>query len=236
MLTISGLRAGYGSLQIIHGLDLKVEAGEIVAVIGPNGSGKSTLLKAIFGLAKIYAGEIRFHGKVINSLPPHSRARLGIAYIPQLNNVFQDLTVLENLKMAGYLLKKHEVKERIKDALKFFPELKPLIRRRVGSLSGGERQMVALSTILIKRPKLILLDEPTTALSPMLVRRILAKITELKEVLNAGILLVEQNTVKALKISDKACLLVSGRCNYWGGAEDLLNNREFGKLYLGLVQ
>ncbi len=235
MLTTSQLNAGYGKLHILYDVDFEAPHREITVVVGPNGSGKSTLLKALFGLATIFSGKIEFEKQDITRLPPHKRARLGIAYVPQVDNVFTTLTVEENLKMAGYLLEPSELKERIDLVLDIFPVLKDYMKKKAGALSGGERQMVAIAMCLIRNAKMLLLDEPTAQLAPKIATYILNKIVELRDRLGITIVLVEQNAKKALEIGDRAYLLVSGRVVFRGKAQELLEHRELGKLYLGLV-
>ncbi len=235
MLKVSQLNAGYGKLHILYDIDFEAPRREITIVVGPNGSGKSTLLKALFGLATIYSGKIELENRDITRLPPHKRARLGLAYVPQTDNVFTTLTVEENLRMAGYLLEPHELKERIDLVLDIFPTLKEYLKKRAGALSGGERQMIAIAMCLIRDAKMLLLDEPTAQLAPKIATYILNKIVELRDRLGITIVLVEQNAKKALEIGDKAYLLVSGRVAFRGRAQELLEHRELGKLYLGLV-
>ncbi len=235
MLTVSQLNAGYGKLHILYDVDFEAPYREITVVVGPNGSGKSTLLKALFGLATIYSGKIEFEKQDITRLPPHKRARLGIAYVPQTDNVFATLTVEENLRMAGYLLEPAELKERIDLVLDIFPVLRDYLKKKAGALSGGERQMVAIAMCLIRNAKMLLLDEPTAQLAPKIATYILNKIVELRDRLGITIVLVEQNAKKALEIGDKAYLLVSGKVAFRSKAQELLEHKELGKLYLGLV-
>ncbi len=235
MLRTEQLNAGYGKLHILYDVMFEAPRREITVVVGPNGSGKSTLLKALFGLATIYSGRIVFEDNDITKLPPHLRARLGIAYVPQTDNVFTTLTVEENLRMAGYLLPPQELKDRIDLVLDVFPTLRQYLKRKAGTLSGGERQMLAIAMCLIRNAKLLLLDEPTAQLAPKIATYVLNKIVELRDRLGLTIVLVEQNAKKALEIGDKAYLLVSGRVVFSGKAQELLEHRELGKLYLGLV-
>ncbi len=235
MLKTESLNAGYGKLHILYDIDFEAPKREITVVVGPNGSGKSTLLKALFGLATIYSGRVVLEDKDITKLPPHKRARLGIAYVPQMDNVFASLTVEENLKMAGYLLDPKELKDRIDLVLDIFPNLRKYLKRKAGTLSGGERQMLAIAMCLIRDARLLLLDEPTAQLAPKIATYILEKIAELRDRLGITIVLVEQNARKALEIGDRAYLLVSGRVVFRGKASELLEHKELGKLYLGLT-
>ncbi len=235
MLRTEDLNAGYGKLHILYDIDFEAPKREITVVVGPNGSGKSTLLKALFGLASIYSGKIYLEDRDITKLPPYRRARLGLAYVPQLDNVFASLTVEENLKMAGYLLEPRELKDRIDLVLDLFPNLRKYLKRKAGTLSGGERQMLAIAMCLIRDARILLLDEPTAQLAPKIATYILEKIVELRDRLGITIVLVEQNAKKALEVGDRAYLLVSGRVVFNGKAQELLEHKELGKLYLGLT-
>ncbi|MEM4682118.1 MAG: ABC transporter ATP-binding protein, partial [Ignisphaera sp.] len=200
----------------------------------PNGAGKSTLLNSIYGLADVYNGKIVFHGIDITYLKPYKRAHLGISYVPQMGNIFAELTVYENLLLAGYQMDRNELKDRISWILDVFPRLGEFLNRKAGTLSGGERRMLAIAMGLMKKPKIMLLDEITTDLAPIIVKKVLDIIVELRDKLKLTIVLVEQYAKRALEISDKAYLLVSGKIRYEGSPKDLLENEEFAKLYLGL--
>ena len=234
MIEINGLNAGYKRLHVLYDISLRFEKDMINVVVGPNGSGKSTLLKSIFGLTTIYSGSIKFNGVELNGLTPHQIARKGIAYLPQVDNVFSNLTVAENMLMAGYTLRRDEVEERIEEVSETFPVIKRYWRSRAGVLSGGERQMVAMAMALLRRPKVMMFDEPTGSLAPKIANEVLEKIVELKDTLRITIILVEQNAKKALEIGDKAYLLVGGRLIFHGDAHELLEHPELGKLYLGV--
>ena len=234
MIEINGLNAGYKRLHVLYDISLRFEKDMINVVVGPNGSGKSTLLKSIFGLTTIYSGSIKFNGVELNGLTPHQIARKGIAYLPQVDNVFSNLTVAENMLMAGYTLRREEVEERIEEVSETFPVIKRYWRSRAGVLSGGERQMVAMAMALLRRPKVMMFDEPTGSLAPKIANEVLEKIVELKDMLRITIILVEQNAKKALEIGDKAYLLVGGRLVFHGDSHELLEHPELGKLYLGV--
>ena len=234
MIEISGLNAGYKRLHVLYDISLRFEKDMINVVVGPNGSGKSTLLKSIFGLTTIYSGSIKFNGVELNGLTPHQIARKGIAYLPQVDNVFSNLTVAENMLMAGYTLRRDEVEERIEEVSETFPVIKRYWKSRAGVLSGGERQMVAMAMALLRRPKVMMFDEPTGSLAPKIANEVLEKIVELKDTLRITIILVEQNAKKALEIGDKAYLLVGGRLVFHGDSHELLEHPELGKLYLGV--
>ncbi|HEC57660.1 MAG TPA: ABC transporter ATP-binding protein [Candidatus Syntrophoarchaeum butanivorans] len=222
MLRTRSLNGGYGELQVIFDINAAIKAGKITAVLGPNGSGKSTFLKAISGLATVYRGEIRYDGRDITRMPSHRRARLGIAYLPQTDNLFSNLTVAENLRIAGYTLGEDKIKERIDAVLDIFPELGRFMKRKAGSLSGGERQFLAIGSALIREAKMLLLDEPTAHLSPKLSEVIFNRILELNDRYGLTIALVEQNVKGALQISDEAYVLVNGQVAFEGRGDELL--------------
>lgn len=234
MLRTENLSAGYKQLQILFNVSVSVEKG-ITAIIGPNGSGKSTLLKSIFGMATIHSGNVFLDGKDITRLPPHEKVRLGIAYLPQTDNVFANLTVEENLKIAGYGVEKSELKDRIDSALEFFPELRPYLKRKAGSLSGGERQMLAMASALVKESKIMMLDEPTAQLSPKLAEKIFEKIQMFRDEKKLTIMLVEQNVKKALEISERVYLLVSGRVAFAGSSSELICHPKFERMCIGVL-
>lgn len=227
--------AGYGKLQILSGVSLKALPNQITVIVGPNGSGKSTLLKTIAGLTNIYTGQVALDGKVISNLAPHEIARLGIAYLPQTESTFTQLTVEENFKMAGYTVGTQDFEQRKKNALEIFPRLSSYMKTRVSHLSGGERQMVAMSMALLRKPNTIMFDEPTANLSPLLATEVLNTITYLSQNSGITILLVEQNATKALQIGHTAYLLVNGTTIFEGPTKALLEHPELGKLYLGLA-
>jgi len=204
-------------------------------IVGPNGSGKSTLLKTVAGLTKIYKGSIKLDGEIVSSLPPHEIARLGIAYLPQTDSTFTHLTVSENLKMASYTVGREEFRDRIKKTLELFPKLSKYMKTKVSSLSGGERQMVAMSMALLRDPNTIMFDEPTANLAPIVATQVLDTIVKLSKSTNMTIILVEQNATRALQIAQSAYLLVNGTTAFEGSAKDLLEHRELGRLYLGLT-
>uniref|UniRef100_A0A7J3ZL67 ABC transporter ATP-binding protein n=1 Tax=Fervidicoccus fontis TaxID=683846 RepID=A0A7J3ZL67_9CREN len=234
MLEVSSVSAGYGKLQVLFDVSATFPSGKITVVVGPNGSGKSTLLKTIYGLTRIYKGKIEFEGQDITKIQPHQKVAKGIVYLPQTDNVFDNLTVNENLRIAGYTLPKEELEERVERALEIFPILRGYMKRKAKHLSGGEKQMLAIAMALIKKPKLIMLDEPTAALAPKVAYQIINVIERLKNELGLTIVLVEQNAKVALKIGDKAILMVGGRVLYEGSPERLLRDPEFGPTYLGL--
>jgi len=219
---------------VLFDIDTKVEDKEITVLVGPNGSGKSTLLKTIMGITQVYSGKILFNGNNILGQPPHAITRLGIAYLPQVGNVFADLKVKENLVMASYILSRNEAKKRTDEVLEEFPILKGYMDRRAGTLSGGERQMLAMAMAMMRRPTIMLFDEPTASLAPKIAIEVLSKIVGLREKFGMTIVLAEQNARRALEHGDQAILLVSGRVMYEGGSKELLNHEELGKVYLGI--
>lgn len=188
------------------------------------------------GLATIHNGNILFEGKKLNGLQAYKIARMGIAYLPQMGNVLSELTVEENLKIASYLLPTSEVKSRMKEILDMFPVLRDFINRKAGTLSGGERRMLAIGMALMRRPKILLLDEMSTDLAPIMVKRVMEKVVQLRDELGLTIVMVEQAARKALEIGDRAYLLVSGTMRFEGSAQELLHHPELAKIYLGIAQ
>jgi len=235
VIRTQNLSAGYKEVHVLFDVNAKIESNEITTIVGPNGSGKSTLLKSIFGLTTIHSGNVFFKDQDITSVPPHDRTKLGIAYLPQVDNVFTDLTVEENLKIAGYTLSKDEYGVRREIALNAFPELNDFLNRKAGTLSGGERQFLAIATALIRKAEVLMLDEPTAQLSPKFADIIFDKIVELRDDFNLTIALVEQNVKRALEISKSAYLLVSGRVVFEGKAQELREHEKFEKLCMGIV-
>lgn len=235
MLKVDDVSAGYGKLQILNNVSLEATPNQITVIVGPNGSGKSTLLKTVAGLTSVYQGEITLDGKDISNLPSHEIARLGIAYLPQTESTFTHLTVDENLKMAGYTVKREDFEERRKRALEIFPKLSAYMKTKVSNLSGGERQMVAMSMALLRKPTVIMFDEPTANLAPIIATQVLDTISYLSKDSGITILLVEQNATRALQIGHSAYLLVNGTTIFHGTTKALLEHEELGRLYLGLT-
>ncbi|OLB67736.1 ABC transporter ATP-binding protein [archaeon 13_2_20CM_2_52_21] len=235
MLTVERVSAGYGNLQILNDISIKAEPNQITVIVGPNGSGKSTLLKTIAGITNIYQGTINLDGRTISKLPPHEIARLGIAYLPQTDSTFTQLTVTENFKMAGYTVATEDFDQRKRNVLEMFPRLSSYMKTKVSHLSGGERQMVAMSMALLRKPNTIMFDEPTANLAPIIATEVLNTITYLSRNSGLTILLVEQNATRALQIGHSAYLLVNGTTIFEGSAKALLEHPELGKLYLGLT-
>ncbi|WP_456475030.1 ABC transporter ATP-binding protein [Candidatus Pyrohabitans sp.] len=222
--------SGYNRLKIVDKVSLRVEDREIVVILGPNGSGKSTLLKTIFGLLSLMEGSITFLGRVLDTPKPHQLVKLGMAYVPQVDNIFPSLSVMENLEMGAYL--SSDAEEAISRAFALFPELEDKASLTAINLSGGERQMLALARALMLEPKLLLLDEPSAGLAPTLVTRIMEKIKEIRES-GVAVLLVEQNVKSALKIADRGYILAGGRKVFEGSAEEIMSHKDIGKIYFG---
>ncbi len=234
VIEVIDLYAGYGKMVILHGVNMYVEKNEIVTIVGPNGSGKSTLIKAIMNIATIISGKVKLEGKDITRRRTDEIARMGVGYVPQTDNVFTTLTVKENLEMGAYTVKdKSEIEKRMEEVLEIFPDLKPRLNQYAASLSGGERQMLAMARALMAKPKVMLLDEPTAALSPKYVDLVLNKIKEIRDS-GVTIVLVEQNAKKGLEIGDRGYVLVTGKVAYTAPTKEILAHPEIGKLYLGL--
>jgi branched-chain amino acid transport system ATP-binding protein len=209
LLEVSGLHAGYGKVGVLHGVDLRIAPGEIVALLGPNGAGKSTLLRAISGLLPA-TGTLRFGGRSIAGQSPLQAVAAGLVHVIEGHRVFTGLSVHDNLLLAGYALKRAERLRRVEEALDYFPEIAAKRLERGGALSGGQQQMLAVAQGLVQRPRLMMLDEPSAGLSPVLVDRVLAVLDRLRQGGTAG-LLVEQLTVKAAALADRVCGLARGR-------------------------
>jgi branched-chain amino acid transport system ATP-binding protein len=210
MLEVVNLVAGYGKLKVLENVSLRVGDREIVSVVGPNGAGKTTLLNSIMGLAEVYSGRVYFNGTDITGLKTEKRVALGLSYSPQTNNVFPNLSVLENLLLGAYTRRHDRLRDDIEDVFRLFPELADRAKSKAKNLSGGERQMLAIARALMSKPKLLLLDEPTTGLSPKASKSLLNKLLEIKS-MGVSILLVEQNVDYAMSVADRVYHLVEGR-------------------------
>tara|TARA_Y100001934_G_C12151947_1_gene677742 strand:- start:67 stop:816 length:750 start_codon:yes stop_codon:yes gene_type:complete len=231
-LDVKNVEGGYGSVKIIHGIDMHVDEGEFVTIIGPNGCGKSTLIKIIFGIATYYGGKVEHKGEDVSGWRTDRLATRGIAYVPQVDNVFPSLSVEENLQMGGNSLSSSLLNERIGHALDMFPDLKDRTHDLAASLSGGERQMLAIGRALINQPDFLLLDEPTAALSPLYQQQIIERIDALREV-GITVLIVEQNARLSLARSDRGYILSNGKVVHSGNAEDILNDPHINEYFLG---
>lgn len=231
---MDNVSAGYGKLRILSEVSMRADAGRITVIVGPNGSGKSTLLKAIAGLVSIYSGKVMLDSEDISGLAPHQIARKGLAYLPQNESIFVNLKVSENIMLAGYSVAKTDYESRLGVAMGMFPTINQYMGTKARNLSGGERQMVAMIMALVRKPSVIMLDEPTANLSPKLANQVLASVESLARQAGLAVLLVEQNARRALEIGDTACLLVSGKKVFDGTSKELLEHQELSKLYLGL--
>jgi branched-chain amino acid transport system ATP-binding protein len=231
-LAVRDLAAGYGGSEVLHGVRLEVRAGEIVTLVGANGAGKSTLLASIVGLTDIRRGRIEFGGRPITGLPPYQLVRLGLALVPQVRSVFPSLTVYENLEMGGYTLPRHKVLGNIETAFGYFPRLRERFRQRAGTLSGGERQMLAIARGLMTEPQLLMLDEPSMGLAPKVVESVFEQIQQI-HARGTTIFLVEQNARRALSIADRAYVMELGRIRHEGTGQGLLSDPEVQRAYLG---
>ncbi len=234
MLELENIQVSYGSIAALHGVSLKVEAGSIVTLIGANGAGKSTTLRAISGLAKVGAGSIRYQGENITNQPPHQIVARGLSHVPEGRMIFSNLTVLENLKMGAYRLKKNGRWQKDLDYIfGIFPRLKERERQAAGTLSGGEQQMLAIGRALTGAPKCLMLDEPSLGIAPILVKTIFEKIVEINKELGMTILLVEQNANLALEISHHGYVLETGKIILQDASAALKRNPQVREAYLG---
>jgi ABC-type branched-subunit amino acid transport system ATPase component len=231
VLEAKNLTSGYGETDILHDVSMKLEEKEIVSIIGPNGAGKSTLLKTIFGILRPRQGVVRLGDEEITGLSPDKIVRKGMSYVPQVNNVFPSLTIQENLEMGAFV-RTDDYRDRLQEMYDLFPLLKDRKNQKVGSLSGGQRQMVAMGRALMLDPTVLLLDEPSASLAPLLVEMIFEKIVDINKT-GVAIIVVEQNARETLKISDRGYVLATGRKVFEDTGKAILENEEVGKLYLG---
>jgi branched-chain amino acid transport system ATP-binding protein len=231
VLELDSITGGYGETEILHDVSLEVRAGEIVTIIGPNGAGKSTALKAVFGLLRLSRGQIRLDGADITNTAPDRVVRQGVCYVPQTENIFPTLTVQENLEMGAYV-RDDDFWPRLHEVYELLPELAERRRQRAGTLSGGQRQMVAIGKALMLEPKILLLDEPTAGLAPKFRHEIFQVIQDINR-LGAPILMVEQNARLALSIADRAYVLVDGSNRIDDAGPALIANREVARMFLG---
>ncbi len=232
LIEINKLVAGYGdNAPILQDVDMVLEEGDIGVIVGPNGAGKSTLLKSIFNLLNIHSGQIKLNGADVVGLRADQLVENGLAFVPQEFNVFQSMSVEENLEMGAFTLR-HGMKEKIEKVYTYFPPLKEKRKQPAGELSGGQRQMVAMGRALMAGPKILLLDEPTAGLSPLFMEKIFERIIAVNKA-GVTVLMVEQHAKQALGIADKGFVLVTGRNAYTDTGEALLNNKEVAKAFLG---
>jgi len=232
VLEASQAHAGYGEVEVLHAVDCSIHRDEIVTIIGPNGAGKSTLLKAFMGYLPLTKGSVHYRGDDITRLRPDERARIGMAYVPQLEHTFPSLTVTENLRMGGYTLDRDTMQRRIEEQFERFPRLAERRKQRVRTMSGGERQQLAMARALMTEPQVILLDEPSAALSPKIAGQVFEQV---KKIHSEGIAIgiVEQDAQRSLEISDRGYVLVDGKNAFTDRADRILANEEIRRLYLG---
>ena len=233
MISLLGnkLTAGYGGGDIIKNVTLGVNEGEIVVIVGPNGAGKSTAMKALLGMLKLTDGSVNFGKDDITSMLPQDRVNLGIGFVPQTSNVFTGMSVEENLEMGGFT-RSDDIRSTIDDIYNLFPVLKEKRNQNAGELSGGQRQQVAFGRALMTNPKILMLDEPTAGVSPIVMDELFSRIIEVGKT-GVGILMVEQNAKQALNIADRGYVLVNGKNSREGTGQELLNNPEVRKSFLG---
>jgi branched-chain amino acid transport system ATP-binding protein len=225
------ITAGYGGVDIIKDINLHVNEGEIVVIVGPNGAGKSTAMKSLLGMLKLTSGSVKFSEKIITNMLPQDRVSLGIAFVPQNKNVFTGMTVEENLEMGAFL-RREDIKDTIDQIYELFPILREKRNQSAGELSGGQRQQVAFGRALMTMPKILMLDEPTAGVSPIVMDDLFSRIIEVGKT-GVGILMVEQNAKQALNIADRGYVLVNGKNSREGTGQELLNNPDVRKSFLG---
>ena len=230
-LSAENMLGGYGETTILNDCSISVKKGEIAVIVGPNGAGKSTAMKAIFGMLDLRAGKIIFDGKDISDLKPQERVKSGMGFVPQTHNVFTSMTVRENLEIGGFT-NQANLSKNISEVFKLFPVLEEKQKQLVGELSGGQRQQVAVGRALMTNPKLLMLDEPTAGVSPLVVKELFEKITSIART-GIAILMVEQNARQALEIADNGFVLVQGENKYTDKGSKLLSNKEVRKAFLG---
>ena len=227
----NNLSGGYGEVKVIENCNFNVNRGEIVSILGPNGAGKSSAMKAMLGMLKLESGTVVLDEKDISNLNTQDRIKLGISFVPQVNNIFTELTVNENLEMGAFT-SSNAIKDKIEEMYDLFPAIKEKKYQFAGELSGGQRQQVAIARALMNNPSILMLDEPTAGVSPVVMQEIFEHIIQIKEK-NIAILMVEQNANQALKISDRGYILVTGQNAYHGTGQELLNDPEIRKTFLG---
>ena len=227
----NNLSGGYGEVKVIENCNFNVNRGEIVSILGPNGAGKSSAMKAMLGMLKLESGTVILDEKDISNLNTQDRIKLGISFVPQVNNIFTELTVNENLEMGAFT-SSDDIKDKIEEMYDLFPAIKEKKYQFAGELSGGQRQQVAIARALMNNPSILMLDEPTAGVSPVVMQEIFEHIIQIKEK-NIAILMVEQNANQALKISDRGYILVTGQNAYHGTGQELLNDQEIRKTFLG---
>ncbi|MGU3576010.1 ABC transporter ATP-binding protein [Brucellaceae bacterium C25G] len=233
MLTVEGLRSRYGRIEVLHGINLTVESGEIVTVVGANGAGKTTLLRCLSGLQPVSEGSINFRGETITHMAAFRRPSRGLTQSPEGRQIFTNLSVEENLRLGAFLFRDDQVEKDMADAFAMFPILKEKRNLSAGGLSGGQQQMLAMARALMGRPACLLLDEPSMGLAPIIVQQIFDVVSNLKS-LGVTILLVEQNAYGALKIADRGYVMETGNITMQGSAEELIADPRIREAYLGI--
>ena len=229
------ITSGYGGVPVVRDVSIDVGPGEVVTIIGPNGAGKSTLLKSLVGILRVGDGRVWLASTNVTNHAPEDLARRGVGYVPQVNDIFEPLSVLENLEMGGYLLKRDQIKGRINEVMAVFPALSPMLKRRADKLSGGERKMLAIGRVLMLDPKVLILDEPTANLSPKLADTVLRDHVRRLANLGKAVLLVEQRARAAMEVATWTVVLVSGSIRLEGRPGELLGRQDFEGLFLGAV-
>ena len=232
LLTVEGVTSGYGDMEVLRDVSLHVEAGEIVSIIGPNGAGKSTVMKVIFGQLRPWRGAITLDGADISRLAPYEIVTRGMCYVPQVANIFTELTVDENLELGAFALDGRDVDDRKARVFELFPRLKERVRQRAGKMSGGERQMLAMGSALMLEPHVLLLDEPSAGLAPKMVDVIFERIRRVNEA-GVAILMVEQNARESLKMAHRGYVMANGGNRFEGPGPALADDPEVARLYLG---
>jgi branched-chain amino acid transport system ATP-binding protein len=232
-LQVRDLTAGYGGPPVIRGISLGLGQGQVAVIAGPNGAGKSTLVKSIVGHLRCVSGSVTAGGRDITNHPPEKIARSGVGYVPQNEDAFGTMTVLENLEIGGYLLKKRAVGQRIAEVMEVFPALGRMRKRHVSRLSGGERKMVAIGRVLMLRPRLLILDEPTAGLAVALTTELFERYIPALSATGVGVLLVEQKATEALRVADWGYILVSGQVHVSEPASTILSRPDIGEVFLG---
>ena len=232
MLSVEGLHAGYGRIEALGGVDLEVKPGEIMSLVGANGAGKSTLLMTISGAPLATAGRILFDGEDITGKPMHEIVRRGLGHVPEGRHIFPRMTVLENLRMGGYAVDPRHFPSDLEKVLALFPQLKARLTQRGGTLSGGEQQMLAIGRALVSRPRMLLLDEPSLGLAPLVALQLFQAIIAINRDDKLTVLLIEQNAYQALKLADRACIMVNGAITLRGTGAELLADPAVQAAYL----
>jgi len=233
ILEAKNLFTGYGKSEILHGVSIHLEKEEAITIIGPNGAGKSTLIKALMGYLPIFNGKIYWKGENVTYLKPHEKVKRGFGYVPQLGNVFPSLSVKENLEMGGFLQSKEVIKEGIERAYQLFPFIAERLNQKAGTLSGGQRQMLAMARALMTDPELLMLDEPSAGLSPKVSEEVFATISDIHKKMGRTIIMIEQDAYQSLSISDRGYVLVMGQNEFEERADRILSNEMIRNAYLG---